>query len=521
MRNLVLAAFAAMLLICPRAAFAQYETAIICDAVVAGRCATVAADGSLKVGATVNVSGAADLAGNTATFNANNVCTSVITAGEQSVSFHLDSGTLAATLTAFVTNNIGAVNCASAGTCTATTFSSGATIIVTNPNGVKDVSVTALGRQTQVCTTAFTSGSATGVVTATYLNASSSSGGGGGVVTQGTGTNLHTVTDATSVTAATQSGTWTVQPGNTANTTAWKVDGSAVTQPVSIAATVNDQGLGTAGAASGGVLSVQAPDAVGGGNPFSVATFGANTVSAVRAPTFAAATNLTTSCSSATACAVTASIQWAVSGQIGAEVVITAIASPVGFTLACDTGYDNNATYLLGDCAFNQAGVFKKTLANADLTAGNKFTLSWLGSPSFVRVRVSAVTSGQFTAAGIASTAFMMPGSVEAKPPTQATVTLTASTSETTLLAAGGSGVFLDLTYLKCSNTSATASAISIRDATAGTVRDTLVCPAAIGPCEGNVYRVPFAQTTSNANWTIQAGTGASSLICTAQAVQR
>lgn len=32
---------------------------------------------------------------------------------------------------------------------------------------------------------------------------------------------------------ANQGGTWTVQPGNTANTTAWKVDGSAVTQPVS------------------------------------------------------------------------------------------------------------------------------------------------------------------------------------------------------------------------------------------------------------------------------------------------
>ena len=37
--------------------------------------------------------------------------------------------------------------------------------------------------------------------------------------------------------ASTQSGTWTVQPGNTANTTAWKVDGSAVTQPVSLAST--------------------------------------------------------------------------------------------------------------------------------------------------------------------------------------------------------------------------------------------------------------------------------------------
>jgi hypothetical protein len=36
-----------------------------------------------------------------------------------------------------------------------------------------------------------------------------------------------------------QSGTWTVQPGNTANTTAWKVDGSAVTQPVSGTVSVN------------------------------------------------------------------------------------------------------------------------------------------------------------------------------------------------------------------------------------------------------------------------------------------
>ena len=44
--------------------------------------------------------------------------------------------------------------------------------------------------------------------------------------------------------AATQSGTWTVQPGNTANTTAWKVDGSAVTQPVS-----GTFGVGTTGAA--------------------------------------------------------------------------------------------------------------------------------------------------------------------------------------------------------------------------------------------------------------------------------
>lgn len=40
--------------------------------------------------------------------------------------------------------------------------------------------------------------------------------------------------------AATQSGTWTVQPGNTANTTAWKVDGSAVTQPISGSVSVSN-----------------------------------------------------------------------------------------------------------------------------------------------------------------------------------------------------------------------------------------------------------------------------------------
>ncbi len=47
-------------------------------------------------------------------------------------------------------------------------------------------------------------------------------------------TGTQRVTIATNdVVPSSQSGTWTVQPGNTANTTAWKVDGSAVTQPVS------------------------------------------------------------------------------------------------------------------------------------------------------------------------------------------------------------------------------------------------------------------------------------------------
>lgn len=83
--------------------------------------------------------------------------------------------------------------------------------------------------------------------------------------------------------AATQSGTWTVQPGNTANTTPWlatiaqggnsatvsaggalKVDASASTQPVSGTVTANQgtspwivAGGGTAGSAATGVVTIQ------------------------------------------------------------------------------------------------------------------------------------------------------------------------------------------------------------------------------------------------------------------------
>lgn len=61
--------------------------------------------------------------------------------------------------------------------------------------------------------------------------------------------------------AVTQSGTWTVQPGNTANTTAWKVDGSAVTQPVSGTVTAN-AGSGTLAVslASGATAIAKAED---------------------------------------------------------------------------------------------------------------------------------------------------------------------------------------------------------------------------------------------------------------------
>jgi hypothetical protein len=79
-----------------------------------------------------------------------------------------------------------------------------------------------------------------GPVDVKVVNFPASSSSSGGTVDQGTGGLSAWKVDGSAVTqpvsgtiAATQSGTWTVQPGNTANTTAWKVDGSAVTQPVS------------------------------------------------------------------------------------------------------------------------------------------------------------------------------------------------------------------------------------------------------------------------------------------------
>ena len=63
----------------------------------------------------------------------------------------------------------------------------------------------------------------------------------GGAVAGGTSTDPIRIDPTGSTTqpvsgtvSAAQSGTWTVQPGNTANTTAWKVDGSSVTQPVNV-----------------------------------------------------------------------------------------------------------------------------------------------------------------------------------------------------------------------------------------------------------------------------------------------
>lgn len=87
----------------------------------------------------------------------------------------------------------------------------------------------------------------------------------------GSGNLKVSLAESTASQAVTQSGTWTVQPGNTANTTAWKMDGSAVTQPVSgagagvkVALTVTAAAY-SAGNSIGGLITIANAVRVSGG----------------------------------------------------------------------------------------------------------------------------------------------------------------------------------------------------------------------------------------------------------------
>lgn len=82
--------------------------------------------------------------------------------------------------------------------------------------------------------------------------------------------------------------------------------------------------------------------------------------------------------------------------------------------------------------------------------------------------------------------------------------------NENTILAAGAAGVFHDLTTLIIANTSATGVRVDIRDATAGTIRMSLYCPAT--QTVGFTLTRPKNQTTAANNWTAQASSAVTDL---------
>lgn len=98
-------------------------------------------------------------------------------------------------------------------------------------------------------------------------------------------------------------------------------------------------------------------------------------------------------------------------------------------------------------------------------------------------------------------------------------ITLT-TTTETTLIAAGGAGVFHDLVFLSMSNESATEVRVDIADSTAGTDRISMDL-AADGGGAVIPFPVPMTQATANNNWTATLSAAVSTVYITAIAVKR
>ncbi len=97
-----------------------------------------------------------------------------------------------------------------------------------------------------------------------------------------------------------------------------------------------------------------------------------------------------------------------------------------------------------------------------------------------------------------------------------------ATTTETTILAAGGAGVFHDMTLLILTNSNTTTAAqVQIRDTNTpgGTIRFEQVIP----PNSGMVvpFPVPMTQTTANNAWSIDLNAAVSTVYWTAQWVKR
>jgi len=101
----------------------------------------------------------------------------------------------------------------------------------------------------------------------------------------------------------------------------------------------------------------------------------------------------------------------------------------------------------------------------------------------------------------------------------QQSTTIASSTAETTILAAVAA-TFLDLYGLIIANTSATACAVTIKDATAGTTR----IVASILPGDTFTFLVPesaaYSQAAVNTSWTATCSASVASIVVTALAVK-
>jgi hypothetical protein len=171
---------------------------------------------------------------------------------------------------------------------------------------------------------------------------------------------------------------------------------------------------------------------------------------------------------------------------------------------AAPTWTEGDQVLLSEDLSGNLRAAVVGNVASGVADAGNPVKIGLVGHTALP----AAVTDGQRinAIADDRGRAVSVLGTVRDLKGTQ-TTTITASVTETTIVTAGAAGVFNDIIQIVVANTStSTSTRIDFRDATAGTVRFSMQCPA--NQTTGfNVPGESIPQTTAAANWTAQCAT--------------
>ena len=289
---------------------------------------------------------------------------------------------------------------------------------------------------------------------------------------------------------------------------ALKVDGSAVTQPVS----------GTVSITSNSAVNIAQMNGVTTTMGNGVAGTGVQRV-AIASDNTAFTVNLGTAGSDpfgANADAASAT------GSISAKLrFIAATGIPITGTVTVGTHNVTNAGTFAVQATCTNAGTFAVQaacagdVANGSSDSGNPLKVGGIGHTA----NPTAVTDGQRVAATFDKLGKQVcVGSIRDMKINQVT-TITSSTSETTIVTAVAS-TFLDLYGLIISNKSATATLVTIKDSTSGTTQAIIYVPA--GDTRGFMLPESAAlkQTTVNNNWTATCGTSVDSVYITALCVK-
>jgi hypothetical protein len=236
------------------------------------------------------------------------------------------------------------------------------------------------------------------------------------------------------------------------------------------------------------------------------------------AVTQATAANLNTNVSQATAANLNATVVQATAANLNATIVGNVAATSGTLTVTQATAANLNAT-IVGNVAATSGTltVTQSTAANLNAqvqvftTAGSPVTFNANGQVgSTASAPVVLATNQTFT------TGALFPVGPAANRTMKGVNLVTIATTTETSIVTGASGLFYDLYGLVLANSSATASTVLIKDATAGTSRMEFIVPA--GETRGFMVDGGSAVTQSATahDWTATLGTSVASVFVTA-----